>query len=351
MRAFAATFLPAGLPLQPITLGFFNNLYHELRRIRDLQAPTSLRIAKHAVDLLAIALADVIENRPAPSPYRAALLRRIKDFIEAELHEPRLGVRAVAAKYRITPRYVAMLFREDGITFSDFVRQRRLERCRRQLEGLGPERRPIGEVALAAGFASQAHFSRLFRATYQTTPRQYRSAFDMRPCRRRPRKLGRRSRKPSSAEIAYARLIERPPSTSEAVPVTKDWHRRRRGYKDRRGRVLPDGLRASGRGGSSRNVCSASVLFFSRYIGVSTAPGSTAFTRHVLRAVFGGKRLGEADEARFAGGIGRHAGERPRIADEGRGKEDRPAAALFHSRDLVFGGEEGAGEIDGDGTG
>ena len=174
---FAATLLPAGRPIQPITLDYFKNLF-QVTGAATLHPPTSLRIAGHAVDLLGIALADVIETRSGPSPYRAALLRRIKDFIEAQLHEPLLGVRAVAAKYRISARYIAMLFHEDGTTFSDFLRRRRLERCRRQLERLGGERRPIGEIALAAGFTSQAHFSRLFRATYQTTPRQYRSAFE-----------------------------------------------------------------------------------------------------------------------------------------------------------------------------
>lgn len=174
---FAGTKLSASQPMQAITLGFFNNLFH-VCSAATLHAPTSLRIAGHAVDLLGIALAEVIDNRPNPSLYRASLLRRIKDFIEEHLHEPLLGVEAVAAKYRISTRYLAMLFREDGTTFSEFLRQRRLDRCRRQLEDLGAARRQIGEIALAAGFTSQAHFSRLFRATYRQTPRQYRSAFE-----------------------------------------------------------------------------------------------------------------------------------------------------------------------------
>lgn len=174
---FAGTKLAASQPLQGITLAFFDSLF-KASGTTTLHPPTSLRIAGHAMDLLGIALADVIESRPNPSPYRAALLRRMKDFIEEQLHEPLLGVEAVAAKYRISARYLAMLFREDGTTFSDFLRQRRLERCRRQLEDMGAARRQIGEIALAAGFTSQAHFSRLFRATYQKTPRQYRSAFE-----------------------------------------------------------------------------------------------------------------------------------------------------------------------------
>jgi AraC-like DNA-binding protein len=178
---FAAAKLPADRPMQPMTIGFFSNLFETFgRKAAELRSATSLRLAGHAIDHLGIALGDMLETPAPASPYRAALLGRIKDFVEAQLHEPLLGVQMVAAKYRISARYIAMLFREEGTTFSDFMRQRRLERARRQLEALDATARQIGEIALAVGFVSQAHFSRLFREAYQTTPRQYRSAFDHR---------------------------------------------------------------------------------------------------------------------------------------------------------------------------
>lgn len=177
-RLFAAAKLPANLPMQQMTIGFFNNLYENFGEIAaGIRGPTSLRLANHAIDMLGIALTDALDAKVPASPYRAALLWRIKVFIDEHLHEPMLSAQVVAAKYRITARYVAMLFREEGITFTDFVRLRRLERCRRQLERAGMDRRQIGEIALGAGFASQAHFSRLFRAAYDATPRQYRNAF------------------------------------------------------------------------------------------------------------------------------------------------------------------------------
>nr|WP_298682061.1 helix-turn-helix domain-containing protein [uncultured Dongia sp.] len=175
---FAAAKLPANLPMQQMTIGFFGNLLENSATASE--GATAMRLAGHAMDMLGIALNDALTARIPASPYRTALLRRIKDFVEEHLHEPMLSVQAVASKFRITPRYVAMLFRDEATTFSDFVRQRRLERCRRQLEGMSEDRRQIGAIALAAGFASQAHFSRLFRATYHATPRQYRSAFQRR---------------------------------------------------------------------------------------------------------------------------------------------------------------------------
>jgi AraC-like DNA-binding protein len=52
-----------------------------------------------------------------------------------------------------------------------YLLMRRLKFAREQIA----RRRPLGEVALDAGFADQAHFSRLFKATFGLTPARYRA--------------------------------------------------------------------------------------------------------------------------------------------------------------------------------
>jgi AraC-like DNA-binding protein len=52
-----------------------------------------------------------------------------------------------------------------------YLLRRRLEFAREQIA----RRRPLSEVAFDAGFADQAHFSRLFKATFGLTPARYRA--------------------------------------------------------------------------------------------------------------------------------------------------------------------------------
>lgn len=55
-----------------------------------------------------------------------------------------------------------------------WIRERRLERCRRDL--LDPLHRevPVSAIGARWGLADPAHFSRLFRAEYGRSPTQYR---------------------------------------------------------------------------------------------------------------------------------------------------------------------------------
>jgi AraC-like DNA-binding protein len=48
---------------------------------------------------------------------------------------PSLGLAAIAARQHVTPRYVQMLFEEDGETFTDFAMEQRLASAYRMLRG------------------------------------------------------------------------------------------------------------------------------------------------------------------------------------------------------------------------
>jgi transcriptional regulator GlxA family with amidase domain len=51
---------------------------------------------------------------------------------------------------------------------------RRLESCRRDLLDPAQATRPIAAIAARWGFRSAIHFGRLFRATYDVPPHEYR---------------------------------------------------------------------------------------------------------------------------------------------------------------------------------
>jgi AraC-like DNA-binding protein len=103
---------------------------------------------------------------------RAAVLREI----EQRSSELGLGPAAVATLLGITPRYVHMLLKQTGRTFSRHVLEKRLEKAAILLRDPHWHHRTITDVAAEAGFGDLAHFSRAFRRRYSMTPSDAREA-------------------------------------------------------------------------------------------------------------------------------------------------------------------------------
>jgi AraC-like DNA-binding protein len=81
---------------------------------------------------------------------------------------------AIAAAHHISLRYLHKLFQQDGHTIAGWIRERRLEQCRRDLANPQLAARPIHPIAARWGFTSPAHFSQAFRSAHGLSPRQYR---------------------------------------------------------------------------------------------------------------------------------------------------------------------------------
>jgi AraC-like DNA-binding protein len=99
--------------------------------------------------------------------------RFVEALIEATLQEPPSAA-ALAAR---TGMGVNRFLREFKVTFGatphQYVQQRRLGRALELLRGTDA---PLTTVALETGFANHAHFSTVFRATFDITPSAYRRA-------------------------------------------------------------------------------------------------------------------------------------------------------------------------------
>jgi AraC family transcriptional activator of tynA and feaB len=103
------------------------------------------------------------------------ILACIETFIEGHLAESTLGPVEVAAAVGISVRHAHRLFAKKACTIGDWIRQRRLERCRADLACPRLHDRTITDIAFGWGFSESAHFSRSFKQQFGICPRTFRS--------------------------------------------------------------------------------------------------------------------------------------------------------------------------------
>ena len=101
---------------------------------------------------------------------RAAILRAI----ESRSGDPNLSAAAVAKLLGVTPRYVHLLLKETGRSFTHHLLERRLEKAALMLRDGRWGRRKIADIAVEAGFTDLSYFNRAFRRCFGVTPSQMR---------------------------------------------------------------------------------------------------------------------------------------------------------------------------------
>lgn len=129
----------------------------------------------HIYDLAAMAVGAVREAAEiaAGRGIRVARLQAIKNDILACLAND-LSIVDVAARHRLSPRYVGMLFESEGTSMTEFVREERLKRARSILLNPRFNGRRIAEVAYEVGFNDLSYFNRSFRRRFGHSPSELR---------------------------------------------------------------------------------------------------------------------------------------------------------------------------------
>lgn len=132
--------------------------------------------ADSVAQLLALQLLRAHSTLSVPDSIRcvdlpAHKVRAALEFIDAHL-ERDLSLDAIAAAVDVSPFRFARGFKKaTGQPPHRYLTLRRLERAKDLLRA---RRLSIAEVALAVGFASQSHFTTLFRRHCRSTPKRYR---------------------------------------------------------------------------------------------------------------------------------------------------------------------------------
>src|SRR5829696_8424310 len=127
--------------------------------------------SKLAIDgALLLMVADLVRLHADGARTRPRWLRTVEEALEASVASPP-SVDELASIAGVHPTHLLRTFRRHhGATISNFVRQRRIERARREV---AKGSQPLSVIALDAGFADQSHFTRVFRQAFGETPGQY----------------------------------------------------------------------------------------------------------------------------------------------------------------------------------
>ncbi|WP_421915225.1 AraC family transcriptional regulator [Mesorhizobium sp.] len=173
-----AAVLMRPLPTQGGAMRLLIDYVQSIQELGDGLPAEALNLAStHIYDLAALALgatrdaAEIARGRGV----RVARLRAIKADIVAHGGHVALSAEDVAARHRLSPRYVRKLFESDGTSLSDFMLRQRLVRAHRMLGDISHAGRSITDIAYEAGFNDLSYFNRAFRRCYGATPSDVRA--------------------------------------------------------------------------------------------------------------------------------------------------------------------------------
>jgi AraC-like DNA-binding protein len=177
VHQLVAVTMPAGPGIGALT----SRILTQLATGMDYYTPAeAARLSTAALEVLAARLAHELDGDQwiAPETHRRALQTQIHAFIQQHLGDPDLCPATIAAAHHISVRLLHKLFQEQGQTVAGWIRQRRLEGCRRDLADPAQAARPVAAVAARWGFRSPIHFTRAFRAAYGLPPHHYRLSYN-----------------------------------------------------------------------------------------------------------------------------------------------------------------------------
>jgi AraC-like DNA-binding protein len=162
--------VPATGGLAPLLAAYLKTLsttYQGLQRQELETALDSLKMLTEAV----FWQQDRERVRPA---VHGVLRQRIIAMIDDNLGDPELAPAGLAARQRVSLRYLQKLFADAGQTVRGVILSRRLKRCRQELEGPASSAATISEIAFRYGFNDYRHFNRAFKEEFGESPREFR---------------------------------------------------------------------------------------------------------------------------------------------------------------------------------
>lgn len=167
-----ATAISATCGIGLILQTFVFSLMKELSASQD--SPNEL-LAENLVNLIALSLSSSVTHSKLAelTSVREALVRRIYQFIDANLFDPGLTNLKVAESQGVSIRYLHKVFENETETVHEHILNRRLSAAQSLLKEREPTRNTIEQIALHVGFSSASHFSRAFKSRFGCCPSEW----------------------------------------------------------------------------------------------------------------------------------------------------------------------------------
>lgn len=162
-------------------IGIVQNLLKDAERAIGSDIPTAraclsrllalLDNKEDAIELPSGTIAPMSQAAPVAGGLATWQKRRIESFLEDHIDTP-FSVTMLAGLVRLTPSHFCKVFKRSfGIGPSAHIMRRRIERAQAAILSTNE---PMSQIALAHGFADQAHFSRVFRQMVGESPSRWR---------------------------------------------------------------------------------------------------------------------------------------------------------------------------------
>jgi AraC family transcriptional regulator len=140
------------------------------KEFRLMDSASALSIEALTLEVLAQATRRNLEGWPSPAP---RWLREARDLIHEQFSQP-VSLSSIAETVGVHPAHLAKTFRKHyHCTVGEYIRRLRLDYA---VQELTRSNQSLAEIALAAGFYDQSHFTHAFKLHTGMTPAEVRAA-------------------------------------------------------------------------------------------------------------------------------------------------------------------------------
>jgi AraC-like DNA-binding protein len=157
------------------TQGFVENTLQKLYDLSGSDLPESDMLRKSLLTELLICLKGCTEEQLKTHIESPRITNKTVDKITAfisENYREQLCLKEIAARFYISPCYLSHLFKKStSLSVMEYLNSVRIREAKKYLETTNLK---ISEISNMTGFATSAHFSRMFKLGTGLSPKQYR---------------------------------------------------------------------------------------------------------------------------------------------------------------------------------